>query len=184
MPAAPSSHSALSAAIHAGAPDPAAHQSCAERGEGSVGGCEGKNLPPLLSEMFCTPGAIWGRFCLLIANRANSGSLRGCWLLGRSVLGKRLEKLAVGHGPCCNLFPWGLGGGQLPWGGWGLCRRRGFADGAACASCPQEEMTSALATMRVDYEQIKIKKIEDSSNPLLMKRRKKANPTEPATLPH
>lgn len=69
-------------------------------------------------------------------------------------------------------------------GGWGLCRCRGFADGAACASCPQEEMTSALATMRVDYEQIKIKKIEDSSNPLLMKRRKKANPTEPATLPH
>ncbi|XP_057243978.1 MAP kinase-activated protein kinase 2-like [Malurus melanocephalus] len=49
---------------------------------------------------------------------------------------------------------------------------------------PQEEMTSALATMRVDYEQIKIKKIEDSSNPLLMKRRKKANPTEPAALPH
>eukprot|EP00075_Anas_platyrhynchos_P011457 XP_027300710.1 MAP kinase-activated protein kinase 2 [Anas platyrhynchos] len=39
----------------------------------------------------------------------------------------------------------------------------------------KEEMTSALATMRVDYEQIKIKKIEDSSNPLLMKRRKKAN---------
>ncbi|KFP06173.1 MAP kinase-activated protein kinase 2, partial [Calypte anna] len=37
----------------------------------------------------------------------------------------------------------------------------------------KEEMTSALATMRVDYEQIKIKKIEDSSNPLLMKRRKK-----------
>ncbi|KAL6464499.1 hypothetical protein MHYP_G00268160 [Metynnis hypsauchen] len=39
----------------------------------------------------------------------------------------------------------------------------------------KEEMTSALATMRVDYEQIKIKTIEDSSNPLLMKRRKKAN---------
>uniref|UniRef100_A0A668AFB4 non-specific serine/threonine protein kinase n=1 Tax=Myripristis murdjan TaxID=586833 RepID=A0A668AFB4_9TELE len=36
------------------------------------------------------------------------------------------------------------------------------------------EMTSALATMRVDYEQIKIKNIEDSTNPLLMKRRKKA----------
>ncbi|NXH07801.1 MAPK2 kinase, partial [Loxia leucoptera] len=48
----------------------------------------------------------------------------------------------------------------------------------------KEEMTSALATMRVDYEQIKIKKIEDSSNPLLMKRRKKANPPEPTTLPH
>ncbi|KAF4803971.1 hypothetical protein TURU_011675 [Turdus rufiventris] len=48
----------------------------------------------------------------------------------------------------------------------------------------KEEMTSALATMRVDYEQIKIKKIEDSSNPLLMKRRKKANPPEPSALPH
>ncbi|OWK54051.1 MAP kinase-activated protein kinase 2 [Lonchura striata] len=48
----------------------------------------------------------------------------------------------------------------------------------------KEEMTSALATMRVDYEQIKIKKIEDSSNPLLMKRRKKANAPEPAALPH
>lgn len=36
-------------------------------------------------------------------------------------------------------------------------------------------MTSALATMRVDYEQIRIKTIEDSTNPLLMKRRKKAN---------
>ncbi|XP_026532559.1 MAP kinase-activated protein kinase 2 [Notechis scutatus] len=48
----------------------------------------------------------------------------------------------------------------------------------------KEEMTSALATMRVDYEQIKIKKIEDSSNPLLMKRRKKANTSETAVLPH
>ncbi|KAM4612976.1 MAP kinase-activated protein kinase 2 [Polymixia lowei] len=38
----------------------------------------------------------------------------------------------------------------------------------------KEEMTSALATMRVDYEQIRIKTIEDSTNPLLMKRRKKA----------
>ncbi|GCC29480.1 MAP kinase-activated protein kinase 2 isoform X1 [Chiloscyllium punctatum] len=38
----------------------------------------------------------------------------------------------------------------------------------------KEEMTSALATMRVDYEQIKIKKIEESCNPLLIKRRKKA----------
>ncbi|XP_051269882.1 MAP kinase-activated protein kinase 2 [Dicentrarchus labrax] len=41
----------------------------------------------------------------------------------------------------------------------------------------KEEMTSALATMRVDYEQIKIKTIEDSTNPLLTKRRKKANKT-------
>lgn len=39
----------------------------------------------------------------------------------------------------------------------------------------QEEMTSALATMRVDYEQIKIKTIEDSKNPLLTKRRNKAS---------
>ncbi|XP_030641118.1 MAP kinase-activated protein kinase 2-like [Chanos chanos] len=38
----------------------------------------------------------------------------------------------------------------------------------------KEEMTNALATMRVDYDQIKIKTIEDSSNPLLLKRRKKA----------
>ncbi|XP_043932799.1 MAP kinase-activated protein kinase 2 [Protopterus annectens] len=45
----------------------------------------------------------------------------------------------------------------------------------------KEEMTSALATMRVDYEQIKIKKIEDSSNPLLMKRRKKAATKEAMT---
>uniref|UniRef100_A0A8D3CU45 non-specific serine/threonine protein kinase n=1 Tax=Scophthalmus maximus TaxID=52904 RepID=A0A8D3CU45_SCOMX len=39
----------------------------------------------------------------------------------------------------------------------------------------KEEMTSALATMRVDYEQIKIKTIEDSTNPLLTKRRNKAS---------
>lgn len=38
-------------------------------------------------------------------------------------------------------------------------------------------MTSALATIRVDYDQIKIKTIEDSTNPLLTKRRKKANNT-------
>lgn len=38
-------------------------------------------------------------------------------------------------------------------------------------------MTSALATIRVDYEQIKIKTIEESTNPLLIKRRKKANNT-------
>ncbi|XP_028301716.1 MAP kinase-activated protein kinase 2 isoform X2 [Gouania willdenowi] len=50
----------------------------------------------------------------------------------------------------------------------------------------KEEMTSALATMRVDYEQIKIKTIEDSSNPLLTKRRKKACPTmaEPQPAAH
>uniref|UniRef100_A0A8D3BTB5 non-specific serine/threonine protein kinase n=1 Tax=Scophthalmus maximus TaxID=52904 RepID=A0A8D3BTB5_SCOMX len=46
----------------------------------------------------------------------------------------------------------------------------------------KEEMTSALATMRVDYEQIKIKTIEDSTNPLLTKRRNKAS--NPMANPH
>lgn len=55
---------------------------------------------------------------------------------------------------------------------------------SACLSRSQEEMTSALATMRVDYEQIKIKKIEDASNPLLLKRRKKARAVEDAALAH
>lgn len=35
-------------------------------------------------------------------------------------------------------------------------------------------MTNALATMRVDYDQVKIKDLDTSSNPLLNKRRKKA----------
>ncbi|KAM8867135.1 MAP kinase-activated protein kinase 2 [Synchiropus splendidus] len=50
----------------------------------------------------------------------------------------------------------------------------------------KEEMTSALATMRVDYEQIKIKTIEDSTNPLLNKRRKKAssNLVDPQSAAH
>ncbi|KAM7422297.1 hypothetical protein PAMA_010386 [Pampus argenteus] len=39
----------------------------------------------------------------------------------------------------------------------------------------KDEMTSALATMRVDYEQIKIKTIADSTNPLLSKRRNKVS---------
>lgn len=38
-------------------------------------------------------------------------------------------------------------------------------------------MTSALATIRVDYDQIKIKTIEESTNPLLSKRRKNASKT-------
>lgn len=38
---------------------------------------------------------------------------------------------------------------------------------------PQEEMTSALATMRVDYDQVKIKDLKTSNNRLLNKRRKK-----------
>lgn len=46
------------------------------------------------------------------------------------------------------------------------------SDTLACSS--QEEMTSALATMRVDYDQVKIKDLDTSSNPLLNKRRKKA----------
>ncbi|XP_042180898.1 MAP kinase-activated protein kinase 2 isoform X1 [Oncorhynchus tshawytscha] len=47
----------------------------------------------------------------------------------------------------------------------------------------REEMNSALATMRVDYEQVKIKTIEESSNPLLMKRRKKLQPSANHTVP-
>ncbi|ELT92081.1 hypothetical protein CAPTEDRAFT_181324 [Capitella teleta] len=38
----------------------------------------------------------------------------------------------------------------------------------------QEEMTNALATMRVDYDQIHIKNLDESKNPILQKRRKKA----------
>ena len=37
----------------------------------------------------------------------------------------------------------------------------------------QDEMTNALATMRVDHDTIRIKEIGASTNPLLMKRRKK-----------
>ena len=49
-----------------------------------------------------------------------------------------------------------------------------FADDDNNADCVfQEEMTNALATMRVDYDQVQIKKIEDSNNPMLMKRKKK-----------
>lgn len=40
-------------------------------------------------------------------------------------------------------------------------------------ACFQEEMTSALATMRVDYDQVKIKDLKTSNNRLLNKRRKK-----------
>lgn len=43
-----------------------------------------------------------------------------------------------------------------------------------CSAPSQEEMTSALATMRVDYDQVKIKDLDTSNNPLLNKRRKKA----------
>ncbi|XP_067907507.1 MAP kinase-activated protein kinase 2-like [Heterodontus francisci] len=37
----------------------------------------------------------------------------------------------------------------------------------------KDEMTSALATMRVDYDQVKIKDLDKTNNPLLNKRRKK-----------
>lgn len=37
----------------------------------------------------------------------------------------------------------------------------------------QEEMTNALATMRVDYDQIHIKNLGDANNPILKKRQKK-----------
>lgn len=37
----------------------------------------------------------------------------------------------------------------------------------------QEEMMRSLATMRVDYDQVHIKSLKNSSNPLLDKRRKR-----------
>lgn len=40
----------------------------------------------------------------------------------------------------------------------------------------KEEMTSALTTMRVDYDQVKIKDLDTSNNPLLNKRRKRPRP--------
>ncbi|KAH3881508.1 MAP kinase-activated protein kinase 2-like [Dreissena polymorpha] len=47
----------------------------------------------------------------------------------------------------------------------------------------QDEMTNALATMRVDYDQINIKSLDESQNPILQKRRKKTgNPQIPPAL--
>ncbi|KAM4613236.1 MAP kinase-activated protein kinase 3-like isoform 3-T3 [Polymixia lowei] len=40
----------------------------------------------------------------------------------------------------------------------------------------KEELTSALATIRVDYDQVKIKDLDISNNPLLNKRRKRPAP--------
>lgn len=40
-------------------------------------------------------------------------------------------------------------------------------------------MTSALATMRIDYDQVKIKDLDTSNNPLLKKRRKRPTPGGP-----
>ena len=36
-------------------------------------------------------------------------------------------------------------------------------------------MTNALATMRVDYDQVNIKNLDESENPILKKRRKKVS---------
>uniref|UniRef100_A0A3P9LV92 non-specific serine/threonine protein kinase n=1 Tax=Oryzias latipes TaxID=8090 RepID=A0A3P9LV92_ORYLA len=44
----------------------------------------------------------------------------------------------------------------------------------------KDELTSALATMRVDYDQVKIKDLDTSNNPLLNKRRKRPVPPEAA----
>ncbi|KAF5283048.1 hypothetical protein FQR65_LT14109 [Abscondita terminalis] len=45
----------------------------------------------------------------------------------------------------------------------------------------QEEMTRSLATMRVDYDQVHIKALENSNNPLLNKRRRRALPVGDTT---
>lgn len=45
----------------------------------------------------------------------------------------------------------------------------------------QEELTRSLATMRVDYEQLQIKNLDNSNNPLLNKRRKKEAPAAGST---
>lgn len=37
----------------------------------------------------------------------------------------------------------------------------------------QDEMTAALAAMRVDYDQILIKNLEETQNPMLKKRKEK-----------
>jgi len=42
----------------------------------------------------------------------------------------------------------------------------------------QEEMSQALATMRVDYDQVKIKEISEANNKLLKKRKRKVSPIE------
>lgn len=45
----------------------------------------------------------------------------------------------------------------------------------------QDEMTRSLATMRVDYDQVHIKNLDNTNNPLLNKRRKRGvpDPTAP-----
>ncbi|KAJ9579447.1 hypothetical protein L9F63_024446, partial [Diploptera punctata] len=44
----------------------------------------------------------------------------------------------------------------------------------------QEEMTRSLATMRVDYDQVHIKNLDNTNNPLLNKRRKRGIPESAA----
>lgn len=45
----------------------------------------------------------------------------------------------------------------------------------------QEEMTRSLATMRVDYDQVHIKNLENSNNALLNKRRKRGLDNMPSS---
>lgn len=45
----------------------------------------------------------------------------------------------------------------------------------------QEEMTRSLATMRVDYDQVHIKDLNNSNNELLNKRRKRAETPSSST---
>lgn len=66
-------------------------------------------------------------------------------------------------------------------GGHCVATRWRQSDGFTVQSRPvslsrQEEMTSALATMRVDYDQVKIKDLDMSNNPLLNKRRTRPVP--------
>lgn len=44
----------------------------------------------------------------------------------------------------------------------------------------QEELNRSLATMRVDYDQVHMKALDSSNNPLLNKRRKREADTAPA----
>jgi hypothetical protein len=46
------------------------------------------------------------------------------------------------------------------------------SDAVSCLGISQDEMTHALATMRVDYDQIQIKNLSESKNPILDKRKK------------
>ncbi|XP_053949521.1 MAP kinase-activated protein kinase 2 isoform X2 [Anastrepha obliqua] len=54
-----------------------------------------------------------------------------------------------------------------------LCTGRMLKEGEETWPEVQEEMTRSLATMRVDYDQMHVKALDKSNNPLLTKRRKK-----------